>query len=407
MQVYTVGFGKAKFDNNNLVDEQNIVNTWQSASNQPSHKSTCKCYFIPPQMLKKINESTLEQRNEQAQSVADLQEAAHQRFREARAIMVEQVQPNEPHNIFGFHNKSTQEQGESLQVVYDAKRSTNLPGKRIKQLKNSNDLDTKQAFEGGAATYVYLKNVFNRNSINNKGMLIKSTVNFGIDFNNAFWNALQMVYGKGDGLALHNLTHIDVVGHELGHGVTQYTANFDYQNQSGALNESVSDVLGSCVKQYTYKQSVEEADWKIGDGVVVAEGQCLRDMKNPGTAYDNAQLGKDPQPASMDAYDDTTEDNGGVHINSGIPNRAFYLVCNSLKGNSWDKAALIWYSTMSNRNVSKNKMFKDIEPLTPTTNFEQFATRTVLIAGKLYGKDSFEQKSVMYAWNDVKVKAHI
>ena len=126
-------------------------------------------------------------------------------------------------------------------------------------------------------------------------------------------------------------------------------------------------------------------------------------MKDPGSAYDNDLLGKDPQPASMDAYVETTEDNGGVHINSGIPNRAFYLVCNALKGNSWDKADQIWYSTISNIDVKKGKQFKDVQILSPKTNFEEFASRAVLIAGLLYGKESEEQKAVRYAWAGVKV----
>jgi len=397
-----VAFGDVK-TNNNLIDEK-IVNNWQAPSAGSCHGRECRCHFIPPHIQQKINEVTAEIRKEQI----ELHDKIINDMRGLRSLLSREFEELESHKIFDFHKKSTQEQGEALQLIYDANKSDkDLPGKKITHIKDSHDKDTVQAYNGGTSTFVFLKDIFKRDSINNRGMLIKSSVNFGENFNNAFWNRYQMVYGKGDGVFLHNLTHLDVVAHELGHGVTQYTVNFDYQGQSGALNESLSDVYGSLVKQYTLKQNVEEADWKIGDDVVVAMGQCLRSMKNPGTAYDNAAMGKDPQPASMDAYDNTTEDNDGVHINSGIPNKAFYVTCNSLGGNSWDKAAHIWHSTMSNFNVAENKHFDDIEPLSPTTNFEQFATRTVQIAGKLYGKESQEQKAVIYAWNDVKVKADV
>ena len=154
-------------------------------------------------------------------------------------------------------------------------------------------------------TYNFFKDIFDRNSIDTRGMKLDSTVHYGEDYNNAFWNGTQMVYGDGDGDIFQRFTKsIDVIGHELTHGVTQYEAALEYEGQAGALNESFSDVFGSLVKQYFLKQKVEKADWLIGNGLFTRKvnGIALRSMKEPGTAYDDPTIGKDPQPGHMKDY---------------------------------------------------------------------------------------------------------
>jgi Zn-dependent metalloprotease len=176
--------------------------------------------------------------------------------------------------------------------------------------------------------------VFNRDSIDDQGMPILGLVHYGTNYDNAFWDGQgHMYFGDGDGQLLTDTTkRLDVIGHELTHGVTQYEADLTYSGQSGALNESISDVFGSLVKQYTLSQSADEADWLIGADIVgPVLAPALRSMKAPGTA--NAH---DTQPADMDHYVDTTSDNGGVHINSGIPNHAFYVTATTLGGNAWE-----------------------------------------------------------------------
>ena len=169
-----------------------------------------------------------------------------------------------------------------------------------------------------------------------------ASVHYDQDYDNAFWNGDQMVFGDGDGVIFTGFTKaLDVIGHELTHGVTQFTANLDYNAQSGALNESFSDVFGSLVKQYRNGEDTASADWLIGKGILAPgiHGVALRSMKAPGTAYDDPKLGgKDPQPADMSGYVDTADDNGGVHLNSGIPNHAFFLLADQLGGNAWDDA---------------------------------------------------------------------
>jgi len=202
-----------------------------------------------------------------------------------------------------------------------------------------------------------------------------------------------MVFGDGDGTIFNRFTiSLDVIGHELTHGVSGSEVNLYYSGQSGALNESVSDVFGSLVKQYALKQTASEADWLIGAGLLTFKDQALRSMKAPGTAYDNNVLGKDPQPADMQHYVRTAQDNGGVHINSGIPNHVFYLVATALGGNAWVKAGQIWYDTIRDRNLRR------------TATFAAFAGRTVANAKRRYGTTSAEQKAVADAWSKVGVK---
>jgi Zn-dependent metalloprotease len=216
-------------------------------------------------------------------------------------------------------------------------------------------------------------------------MKLNSTVHYGEDYNNTFWNGNQMVYGDGDGEIFQRFTKsIDVIGHELTHGVTQYEAALEYEGQAGALNESFSDVFGSLVKQYALKQRADKADWLIGPGLFTnkIKGIALRSMKEPGSAYNDPTIGKDPQPGHMKNYVNTSSDNGGVHINSGIPNRSFYLTAMELGGYSWEKAGRIWYVSLTER-------------LRERSNFQKAAHITVEVAGNIYGKNSFEQRAVL------------
>src|SRR4029079_1263260 len=151
-------------------------------------------------------------------------------------------------------------------TIYDAANTESLPGKLVKSEggKAKGGTSVSEAYDYSGATYNFYKDIFKRNSVDTKGMKLDSTVHYGEDYNNAFWNGTQMVYGDGDGEIFQRFTKsIDVVGHELSHGVPQYEAALEYEGQSGALNESFSDVFGSLIKQYTLKQNVDKADWLI------------------------------------------------------------------------------------------------------------------------------------------------
>ena len=238
----------------------------------------------------------------------------------------------------------------------------------------------------------FFDQIFDRNSIDDSGMPLTATVHFGKDYNNAFWNSVQMVFGDGDGQIFNRFTiALDVIGHELAHGVTEDESRLQYFNQSGALNESMSDVFGSLIKQFVKKQTADQADWLIGEGLLAAgiNGVALRSMKDPGSAFDDPILGKDPQPKHMKDFVQTFDDNGGVHINSGIPNHAFYQVATRIGGHAWDKAGRIWYDALRD------------DRLRPNTGFKRFAKITNDVAGRLYGLKSAEQRAVHEGWSAV------
>ena len=283
--------------------------------------------------------------------------------------------------------------GGKERIIYDAKNGSSLSGTVVRKEGESPvaDVAVNEAYDGSGATYDLYNDIYGRNSIDGNGLRLDSTVHYQRNYDNAFWNGSQMVYGDGDGELFNRFTiAIDVMGHELTHGVTQYEASLNYSQQPGALNESMSDVFGSLVKQYHLKQTADQADWLIGEGLLTANvnGVALRSMKAPGTAYNDPVLGKDPQPAHMKDYVNTISDNGGVHINSGIPNHAFYLVAVAIGGNAWEKAGQIWYVTLRDK-------------LKATSNFQDCANLTYQAAGELYGANSLEQQAVKQGWADV------
>ncbi|HKF43562.1 MAG TPA: M4 family metallopeptidase [Thermoanaerobaculia bacterium] len=286
--------------------------------------------------------------------------------------------------------------GQKRRVVYDAKHKTTLPGTLVRSEGDppKKDAAVNEAYDGAGSTYDLYWKVYQRNSIDGRGMRLDSSVHYAVGYDNAFWNGNQMVYGDGDGKLFNRFTiSVDVIGHELTHGVTAHEANLDYKDQPGALNESFSDVFGSLVKQRTLKQTADKADWLIGAGLFTpkVQGVALRSMRAPGTAYDDPVLGKDPQPADMKGYVTTTEDDGGVHINSGIPNRAFYLTAAALGGFAWEKAGKIWYTALT-------------KLLRKDSDFGAAARLTRTAASDIYGKGSAEEKAVQGAWRGVGVE---
>lgn len=282
-------------------------------------------------------------------------------------------------------------------TIRDAKHQQEMSGQtvRIEGSTTTGDQDVDHAYDWLGATFAFYQAAYARNSIDGAGMPMISTVHYGEAYDNAFWNGSQMVYGDGDGILFTSFTRpLDVTGHELTHGVTQHTAGLDYYGQSGALNESVSDVFGSLIKQHHLGQTADQADWLIGQGLLGPDiqGAALRSMKDPGTAYDDPRIGKDPQPADMDHYLQTYRDNGGVHINSGIPNRAFYLTSAAIGGHAWDSAGRIWFDTLTGGGLA------------PGADFATFAAATLATAARLYGASSAEYAAVRGAWGEVGVR---
>jgi Zn-dependent metalloprotease len=354
------------------------------------HDCPCFCFIAPPDLLAKM--ATEGDAGERDAAIGALATSAAVRAR--RSFVAGLLRnPDTRQTGLGLICTPTNEQ----RTVYDVHhgRENALPGDKVRGEGDpeSADASVNQAYDGAGKTYDFYEQVFKRNSIDGDGMEIISSVHFGVSFDNAFWDGGQMVYGDGSGRLFKEgslTSSVDVIGHELTHGVTQFTAALKYSKQSGALNESMSDVFGSLVKQFGLGQTAEQADWLIGEGILVESlGQALRSMKAPGTAFKF-----DDQPATMADYKDLPDDNnprndnGGVHINSGIPNKAFYLAATALGGNAWEKAGPIWFKTLT-------------EKLKADAQFVDAANATVEAAGELYS--SQEQDAVRGAWQEVGV----
>ncbi len=245
--------------------------------------------------------------------------------------------------------------GNGDRLVFDSENQYEQRQSLIRKEGDDIVVDTvvNEAYDTSGFVREYFRETFGLNSMDGNGMDIISNVHYGIDYNNAYWDGDEMTYGDGDGLEFTNFASaIDVVAHELMHGVTQFLANLEYVSQSGALNEHFSDVFATIIKQKYLKQSISEADWLIGDTVVTDNfpGVGIRSMKSPGTANDF-----DSQPDHMDNYYSGSQDNQGVHINSGIPNKAFYLCCLEI---GIDDCALIWFETLSG--LWRTAQFNDV-----------------------------------------------
>ena len=263
---------------------------------------------------------------------------------------------------------------------------------------------------GASKVYDYFLNVHGRNGIDGSGgprtiysingttTLVSSIVHFGKSYNNAFWSSSrnQMFYGDGDGAQFNALVTLDICGHEMQHGITSRTAGLIYSGESGALNESWSDAFGVMVELYA-RGGVENANtWRIGEDAYTpaTSGDALRYMDTPHSAGNYGYTTNDDPDHYTERYTGTG-DNGGVHINSGIPNHVFYLVVKGgthahipgpfVTGIGPDKAAKIWYRALTTY-------------MTSSTNFAGARTATLNAAADLYGTGSVEYTAVANAW---------
>jgi Zn-dependent metalloprotease len=307
--------------------------------------SRVHCHFIPPYLIERIQPHHL---------------ALDRALRARREA--------------GPHPPPESAVGAPAWVVHTCHNTADLPGDVVRSAGDpaSGDDAVDEAASGITATLDLYRSVYDRSSFDGQGTSVSLSVHYEQGYDNAYWDGTQLVFGDGDGRVFGRFTKpVDVLGHELTHAVTERTAGLTYSGQSGALNESLSDVFGSCVKQRLLGETADKADWLIGEGLFLpgVQGRALRDMARPGTAYDDPTLGKDPQVGDMRDYVDTDDDNGGVHTNSGIPNRAFYLAAIAIGGNSWEGAGRIWYAALTGGDVK------------PDSDFAAFAAATIAAAG--------------------------
>lgn len=298
-------------------------------------------------------------------------------------------------------------------LIYDAKHKKALPGTEWKDRTFHHwDESAKRAHDGLSKTYLFFSNELKRNSIDNKGMQLMATVHYKKGYNNAFWTGSdstkdfkgQMVFGDGDGKIFNDFTiDEDVTAHELGHGVTEYSAGsstgiatgLNYtDDEAGGLNEAFSDMAGSVVKQYTHNQKAHDADWLIGEHLFkVRDGvRGLRDMVNPGTAYDNPKIGKDLQVKDVPALQQFIAENGkkvDPHIGSGPANRAFALAAIELEEESWKRAYVVMYNTLP--------------LLKPDATYLECAEKSIQVAQTLFHDDPKVEGAFVKAWTAVGV----
>jgi Zn-dependent metalloprotease len=334
-------------------------------------------YFIPPHIFRHV----VEQGDARLRSRAIRSLTIRARFQGRREVL-SQLQLATP-------------LGEKYRTVFDAKEGRRLPGTLVRNEGEapSHDAKINAVYDNLGIVYDFFHDVFGRDSIDNRGQRLLATLHYDTDFDNAFWDGKQLVFGDGDGVLFQGLSRsLGVAAHELAHGIIQYAAGLSPEDQPGALAESWADVFASLVKQYHQNQDVTAASWLVGRYILgpAIKGQAVRSLKEPGSAYDDPLLGKDPQVGHFRNYVITNEDRGGVHINSGIPNRAFYLVASQLGGYAWDDAGQIWYEAL-------HRFQRD-------TDFVTAATATYYVAGELFGPNSNQQQAVQNAWEEVGVR---
>jgi Zn-dependent metalloprotease len=287
--------------------------------------------------------------------------------------------------------------GRLNRTICDAKNRDTLPGDivRTENGKATRDAAVEEAYDGLGLAYNFFWDVFGRDSIDGKGMTLEATVHYSRAVANAFWTGKHMAFGDGDGVYFNRFTIApDIAAKEFAMGMIQADTNLEYWEQSGAIFQSFALVFASLAKQYALGQTADNANWLVGEGLLKkkVKGKALISLSDPGTAYDDPGLGKDPQPAHMRDYVTTTDDNGGIHTNSGILNRAFYLTAMALGGYAWEKAGRIWYESLRDKQLKPKSQFNDL------------AYITLANARRLYGRASDEAQAVKNNWEMVGIK---
>jgi len=334
------------------------------------------CQFIPPYLLEQVASAHVD---------ADIARCGHATLAIDEALRSRRTLA--PHTPGGAAVGTT-----AAWVVHTSDNGPILPGRPVRTAGQppTGDLAVDEAYAGLEASLALFHDELGRNSYDGHGATVLATVHYERNYDNAFWDGRQLVFGDGDGRVFDRFTKpIDVLAHEFTHAVTQCAAGLVYQGQSGALNEHVSDVFAACVKQRLLDQGPEDADWLIGEGIFLpsVNGRALRSMAAPGTAYDDPVVGRDPQVGHMSDYVHTRDDNGGVHLNSGIANRAFQLAATRLGGPSWERPARVWYAALTSG-------------VGPDADFASFAAATVTAARS----DSPAAAAIVEeAWADVGV----
>ncbi len=356
------------------------------------HRNPIHC-ILPPYMTDKLGKLYPEKKEQM--------DKAGEQFRAKRKRLAAIAPAKKSANMIATPGANI---GKLYREVYDSGEMPLTIGKLLwkeGQKKLPASKDAKNVIAGAGHVWNFYKKLFNRNSIDNKGYSLIQTIRYRENqdepFFNAFWDGEQMFYGTGDGKSTNSFTtDLDIIAHELTHGVIDFECQLAYEFQSGALNESLADVFGILVKQWVNKTPARKSDWLVGKNILKGKN-ALRSLKAPGTAYQNDPIfGDDPQPATMKDFitlpNTEKGDNGGVHYNSGIPNYAFYVASYEMTGNAWEKAGPIWYAALTDKKLVKKK-----------ADFKDMSKATLKKAVGLFGKGSLEYKAVQKGWKEAGV----
>jgi Zn-dependent metalloprotease len=353
-----------------------------------NHRNPIQC-ILPPYIADKMKQSKKIKKEESLDN-----EFRNNRFRSDRNFFANLE--IEEQNLLAI-KKTKVGKPKPIIEIHNLEKGYSLPGKKMMTADEiAKDKVATHVKQGVLHTWNFYYNIFNRNSIDNAGKVLVNSIHYGKRYNNAMWNGRQMVFGDGDKKVFDSFTEdIDIIGHELAHAVTQYSANLIYEKQSGALNESFSDVFGIMIKQYALKQDVNQSNWLIGENIMIGDEYAIRSMIAPGTAYKkHPEWGDDPQPATMDDFvkmaNNPNGDYGGVHYNSGIPNFAFCMAAKEAGGFAWETVGKVWYAALT-------------QSLQQDADFTAAKKATIKQAISLFGRGSKVHKAVIKGWKAAKV----
>lgn len=337
---------------------------------------SCMCKFIPDEVLARLaNDPKIKAFDREALQRTIAVDRDMRMLRESNMALVR--------TSAALANFAMPQSKKPKVKIFDCMHGSILPGTPVANPQSSADGTIKRTFKNTSDVAKFFRQVFGRNSLDGQGMDLISSVHYGEKYNNAFWTGQQMAYGDGDNNIFIDFTRgNDVIGHELTHGLTQFTSQFVYQNEAGGLNESMSDVFGSMFRQWQGKQTVTAADWLIGADIMgpAAKGQgytCLRDMAKPKANHALA-----PQPWHYSDYLPGMD----PHTSSGIPNNAFYRAAMAVGGKSWQKVGKVWFQALTGYGP------------TPTLSMKQFADRTRTVAGQMFPQGGTVKKAIDTAW---------
>ena len=345
---------------------------------------------VPPHMLDKIARNGTDDQRSRALSTMSL-DTSQRSVRVQNALMHSRQKGTATPRLFPTV--------EPRRTIGDAKGEETLPGVTVRTEGQppTDDVAVNEAYDGLGATFDFFLDVYGRNSIDDDGMDLRATVHYGERLQQ------RLLERPADGVRRRRRRALQPASPSRStssatsstHGVTEDEAGLMYRDQPGALNESMSRRVRLARQAAPLKQTADEADWLIGEGLFADAVDGRRAALDEGARHRLRRPGARQatrSPPTWTTTSSTTDDNGGVHINSGIPNKAFYLAATALGGYAWERAGRIWYDALR------------APQLRPNASFRAFAALTVRQAQLLFGTTSDEIGAIQDAWRSVGVK---